>query len=370
MACVTSASYSICVNDDLHGYFRGKRGLRQGDLLSSYLFTLVMEVLTLMLKRNISLATGFRYHPRCDRLKIINLCFADDLFIFSYGNVDSVEVIRKSLEEFKRCSGLSASLPKSTAFFSNVRPQVKNAILSMILFKEGSLPVRYLGMPLVSSRLVYRDCKILVDRIWNKISEWKNKIIKDIEQLMRGFLWCQGDLKKGKVKVRWDDVGNGCNVSAWYDSWRNIRPLINSITEQDIVQAGFNKKVTVRDVFGPTAAAGTQGWIHTLPTLQSLVMPMLNSNEDQLLWKGLDGNEHHCSVALTWNSIRPRAADVPWFRVVWFSQCVPKHEFILWLLMGERLKMKDKLKPWDHRAHLVLKCWFCDDNMESCRDPS
>ncbi|XP_071714575.1 secreted RxLR effector protein 78-like [Rutidosis leptorrhynchoides] len=118
MACVTSTSYFICVNSDLHGFFKGKRGLRQGDPLSPYLFTLVMEVLSLMLKRNVSMSNGFLYHPRWHKMNIINLCFADDLFIFSYGNMASV--IKKSLTEFKESSGLSASLPKSTVFFANV----------------------------------------------------------------------------------------------------------------------------------------------------------------------------------------------------------------------------------------------------------
>ncbi|GJV29925.1 retrotransposon protein, putative, ty1-copia subclass [Tanacetum coccineum] len=31
-------------------------------------------------------------------------------------------------------------------------------------------------------------------------------IIQDIEQLMRGFLWCNGELKRGKAKVAWDII--------------------------------------------------------------------------------------------------------------------------------------------------------------------
>ena len=31
-------------------------------------------------------------------------------------------------------------------------------------------------------------------------------ITKEIEKLMRGFLWCHGELKRGKAKVSWKTV--------------------------------------------------------------------------------------------------------------------------------------------------------------------
>ncbi|GJX74351.1 hypothetical protein Tco_0312946, partial [Tanacetum coccineum] len=237
MACVTSTSFSLNLNGDIHGFFKGKRGLRQGDPLSPYLFTLIMEVLTLMIKRRVNLSGVFRYHKHCEELQLVNVCFADDLFIFARGDLDSARVIMESLDEFKLTSGLVPSIPKSTAFFCNVPNHVKISILNIMPFAEGNLPVKYLGVPLISSRLLNKDCKVLVEKAKNRIEDWKNKslsfagrlqlcksvisslhvywasvliipkgIIYDIQSLIRGFLWCNGEYKRGKAKVAWDDI--------------------------------------------------------------------------------------------------------------------------------------------------------------------
>ncbi|GJV92934.1 polypyrimidine tract-binding protein homolog 2 isoform X1 [Tanacetum coccineum] len=82
-------------------YDMGKRGLRQGNPMSPYLLTLVMEVLTLMLHRQVRESESFTYHRYCSNLDIINLCFADDLFLFSHGDVNSAWAIMEALDEFK-----------------------------------------------------------------------------------------------------------------------------------------------------------------------------------------------------------------------------------------------------------------------------
>ncbi|XP_071695055.1 uncharacterized protein [Rutidosis leptorrhynchoides] len=99
--------------------------------------------------------------------------------------------------------------------------------------------------------------------------------------------------------------------------------------------------------------------------LQSINLPTFSEGSDRLVWRSIDGTNHKCLVSHVWEAIRPRAVPVSWFKVVWFPQCIPKHAFILWLVMGERLKTQDKLKPWDLRNHPVLKCMLCDDNMDS-----
>ncbi|GJY80116.1 putative RNA-directed DNA polymerase, eukaryota, reverse transcriptase zinc-binding domain protein [Tanacetum coccineum] len=237
MACVSSTSFYICINGDVHGFFKGKRGLRQGYPMSPYLFTLVMEVLILMLKRMVRELDSFRYHNYCEELQIINVCFADDLFMFARGDVESARVIMESLDEFKLTSGLVPSIPKSTTLFCNVLNHVKIVILNIMPFSEGELPIKYLGVPLISSRLLNKDCKVLAEKAKNRIGDWKNKslsfvghlqlcksvissmhiywasvlaipkgIILDIQNLKRGFLWCNGDYKRGKAKVASVDI--------------------------------------------------------------------------------------------------------------------------------------------------------------------
>nr|GEZ45073.1 hypothetical protein [Tanacetum cinerariifolium] len=76
-------------------------------------------------KRRVRLSDSFRYHHHCEELQIINVCFVDDLFLFTRGELDSAMLIMEVLDEFKMVSGLVPSLPKSTAFFCNVANHVK-----------------------------------------------------------------------------------------------------------------------------------------------------------------------------------------------------------------------------------------------------
>ncbi|GJR53871.1 hypothetical protein Tco_1404392 [Tanacetum coccineum] len=204
---------------DIHGFFKGKRGLRKGDPLSLYLFMLVMEVLTLILKRRVRLSDTFRYHKHCEDLQVINVCFADDLFIFSRGDVDFAKVIMDSLKEFKRTSGLVPNIPKSTTFFCNVLNHVKLAILNIMPFSEGELPVKYLGVPLISSRLLNKDCKILVEKAKNRIGDWKNKSLSFAGRLQ---LFHLGNGKNTSVWWR-DNNGNMTDFSVKC-AWEALRP--------------------------------------------------------------------------------------------------------------------------------------------------
>ncbi|XP_059658959.1 uncharacterized protein LOC132305316 [Cornus florida] len=98
----------------------GKRGVRQGDPISPLLFVLAMEVMSLSLANAISTNPCFKYHWRCSKFSISHLAFADDLLLFSFGNVALVQVLHNALSNFLLISGLSINCSKSQVFFSGV----------------------------------------------------------------------------------------------------------------------------------------------------------------------------------------------------------------------------------------------------------
>ena len=92
LECVTMAACSLVINGNMCGFFKGKRGLRQGDPMSLFLFMLCLEYLS----RSLNLASidsDFNFHPKCNKLKISHLAFADDLILFARGDEHSIRII-------------------------------------------------------------------------------------------------------------------------------------------------------------------------------------------------------------------------------------------------------------------------------------
>ena len=78
-------------------------------------------------------------------------------------------------------------------------------------FKLGILPVRYLGVPLVTRRLSARDCEPLVEKITARITSWSAKLlsyagrlqlIKSVLFSLQNYWWRNFILPKGvMIKV-------------------------------------------------------------------------------------------------------------------------------------------------------------------------
>lgn len=117
--CIMLPYFSIGMNGSLFGFFKATRGLRQGGPLSLYLFILTMEGLSGIMKRA-SCSNQYRYHWRCRKNQITHLNFADNLMLFCHGDIQSVGIIKDSMDEFMKISGLSINYGKISLFTAGI----------------------------------------------------------------------------------------------------------------------------------------------------------------------------------------------------------------------------------------------------------
>lgn len=137
--------------------------------MSPLIFVLVMEYLTRILKM-MSGPPDFKLHPMSKGLKLTHLIFAEDLMIFCNGDVSSIQRVMEALRHFNSATGLVANEEKSNIFLAGIAESVQAEILDITGFSEGSLPIRYLGLPLSSKKWGKMDCLQLVEKITHRIT--------------------------------------------------------------------------------------------------------------------------------------------------------------------------------------------------------
>ncbi|KAE8720432.1 Homocysteine S-methyltransferase 2 [Hibiscus syriacus] len=235
-ACFTEAWFSISFNGTLIGYFKGARGLRQGDPLSPYLFVLAMNILSRML--NLAAERGiFGFHPKCRKIGLTHLSFADDLLVFCKGNIDSVVGVLTILDRFYEVFGLKLNPAKCEIFVAGIPTRTIENLRIITGFQIGSLPIRYLGIPLVTRKLTEKDCQALIDNIKLKLHHWSSRnlsyagrlelirsvlfnvsnywcrqlvlptsILKKVDQICSRYFWKGADKFVAGARVSWDNI--------------------------------------------------------------------------------------------------------------------------------------------------------------------
>ena len=118
--CLSSVSYAVLVNGNNKGWVKASRGLRQGDPLSPFLFTLVPDVLSKMLLRaeERNLFEGFRVGR--NRTRVTHLQFADDTIFFSNAREEDLQTLKSLLLVFGHIFGLKVNLNKSNIYGINL----------------------------------------------------------------------------------------------------------------------------------------------------------------------------------------------------------------------------------------------------------
>lgn len=123
MSCVSTVRYTVRFNGAPSCPFTPSRGLRQGDPLSPYLFLLVADCLSLLIKKQESEGRlhGLRVCRRAP--SVTHLLFADDSLLFFHANVEQAEVVKQVLTEFERGTGQLLSPGKCSLLVNENREE-------------------------------------------------------------------------------------------------------------------------------------------------------------------------------------------------------------------------------------------------------
>lgn len=92
-ACVASGYLSVLVNGNPKGFFRMKKGIRQGDPLSPYLYVIVVEALHLLLHVAASQGLTHGFQVAHSEVDITHLQYADDMILFLKTEVEELRMV-------------------------------------------------------------------------------------------------------------------------------------------------------------------------------------------------------------------------------------------------------------------------------------
>ncbi|GJZ00683.1 RNA-directed DNA polymerase, eukaryota, reverse transcriptase zinc-binding domain protein [Tanacetum coccineum] len=308
MVCVTTAKFSININGERKGYFSSGRGLRQGDPMSPCLFTLVMEIFTLLMMKNVK------------------------------GN-------------------------------SNVKDDDKIKILDILPFTVGKLLMKYLGVPLITKKIVTKECKQLIGKVkkrkakvkwesvctlksqgslrirmfgkWNEILLMKNlwniaeekntlwvkwvKMVKlrgeSIWEVQKGandswMLKCLLELRSKIRKHTFKVMGDGKNTKFWVDEWNSKGIISKIINWKDIYDARLSGEESVWDMVEGYKWSWPKDWTLKYPILKGFKMSSLKYNDhDKTKWKDRNGNLTNFHSKAVWEAIYPHGNVVNWSKL-------------------------------------------------------
>lgn len=169
---LTSSKSAVLVNGCPSPWITCKRGLRQGDVISSYLFLLVAETLQCMIRACVGIQ-----HPTEVGLPCAVLQYADDTLIVHKGDLAGASLLKNILDQFASMSGLHINYAKSTLVPIHMDEQLVNSCVEVVECRREGFPQPYLGLPLSVNKLPLSAFTPYIQKTDRYLSSWQANLL-------------------------------------------------------------------------------------------------------------------------------------------------------------------------------------------------
>lgn len=173
---VFNSSMSILVNGSATKNFRVEKGLRQGDLLSPFLFVIAMGGLTGLTNKIVELGEYSGFHFNEDILIDI-LQFADDTILIGDEGMKSLWGLKSILKGFEMVFGLKVNFFKSKIYGINLDERSMNAVVAFLSSCEDHTPFKFLGVKVGYSPRRVHMWKDVINNIAFRLAARKNRLL-------------------------------------------------------------------------------------------------------------------------------------------------------------------------------------------------
>ncbi|XP_019435061.1 PREDICTED: uncharacterized protein LOC109341583 [Lupinus angustifolius] len=320
--------------------FSVSRGISQGDPMAPFLFLIVAEGLSGLVKSAINkdLFSGFKVGD--DQIEVSSLQFADDTVILYKPLPINFWTIKAILNCFELVSGLKVNFQKSSMMGFSVSSSILEAAAAFIHCKVGSSPFNYLGILVGANPRRIATWKGVIDSVGKRLAGWKCRhisfggrlvlinsilssipiymlslykapkaVIQKIESMQKTFLWGN---KRGGKSIAWVSWVNVCkpknlgglgdkNFSLFNDSllvkwtWRRLNDngslwgsILNSKYGSDTRQCAPNlASVWWKDVWRVTNRDGNAGSL-----FWDLTLKVIGNGRSTLVWEDVWCEKH------------------------------------------------------------------------------
>ncbi|KAL0427389.1 UNVERIFIED_CONTAM: hypothetical protein Slati_2913700 [Sesamum latifolium] len=276
---------------------------------------------------------------------------------------------------FAALSGLHVSPTKSHLILSKSAQHNRDRLLGVLGFQEGHLPIRYLGLPLIASRLSLSDCKPLLSKIDSRIRGWGGLQLSFAARVQLIKSGASGD---GYPKVAWNQIclpieegGQGfrdilaINLALMS---RHLWKIIQGNRDSIWVNWIYHVRLRGKSIWIVNDCTGSWGWRKLLqlrqwnwpliPDIECLdiiyFLPTIHGGDDHISWR-VEGGQFSNQEAYA--LFHPPGPKLGWSSLLLGLLKTPRNNFILWLDILDKLSTLDK--PWLN--HLDGTCILCSN---------